>query len=397
MAVNFKMVGKLQMPKETEKFHPYMEKVSESGWMIKRLRLNVISGTNRHTISLHDLYKADGTGTIYSRKNASSTGEFKTESFQIPYKDRLKPEVISEVAELSKFVLDLNPKGRLSKLNLLNKAVKDGSGITDEQLKEVGLTDASQIENAYANAVSKRMEFVTPGDLIDAIRKVVENDTYSDTIFYIRGHIEYSYSSDGRIYEEYVPNKFYVSDGSEALISTATYKLLFGKDSLEDNELNCYHFERNVGYNKNRDPENLKNIPVSTTIVIPKPSENADEKEKKRFDLLKKKFTVTDDKWFEVGCEVELIDGSPRKSISYDDLDDDQKETVDLGLMTLDEIRAEMGGSVYGEYVRENRFLKYSRGYSRGPEATAYTDDDFVIKTGSDEEETDLDDLFGDL
>lgn len=398
MSVSFKMVGKLQMPKETEKFHPYTERVSESGWMSKRFNVNVICGTNRHMITMHDLYKVDGTGVVYTRKliPSESGGRAKTENVQIPYKDRLKKDVIAEVASFSKYIIDLNPRNRLYALRDLKDDVADGKGITDEQLKAVGLMNVGQIEDAYADALSNRMEFITTGDMIDALKKILESGKYDDKLFSITGQCEYSYNQNAdQIYESYVPERIALVGDSEVVMSTATYKLLFNKESLDGNKVTGYHFERNSNYNKNRDPESLKEIPVQTQIVVHEP-DDGNEISSKKCEAILKKFKVTDDKWLEYGCVVELVDGSPRKAIKLEDLDEDLQEDIELGIITLDDIRREMGGSIYGEHIRENRFIRPSNGYSRGPLPTEYTDDDFVMNK-DDGEETDLDDLFSDL
>ena len=105
-----------------------------------------------------------------------------------------------------------------------------------------------------------------------------------------------------------------------------------------------------------------------------------------------KKFTVDDNSWKEVGCDVEMINGSPRVNITYEMLDDDQKDNIDLGLTTLEDIQRELGGAVYGEHIRELRFNKYSYGYSAGPKDTEFTDKDMQIQKETFEND-DLDDF----
>lgn len=396
MSVNFNMVGKLQLPKETEKFKPYVERTSESGWTTKRLRFTCVSGTNRNSLELSALVKADGTGTIYTRRDTSTGGKPSSESMQVAFKDRLKPDIVASISNFDKYVLDLNPSGRVTALSRLKKLVDSGSGITDEQLKQVGLTDATEVPSAYEDAINKRKEFISPWDMIDALCEMLDSNEYSNTVFTIRGTAEYSLDANSdQIYERFIPRKIYLAPEKEPHIATATYKLLFNKNSLDGNRLNGYHLERNSNYNKNRDPESLKTIPVPVEIVLPMASDGADAKEIKRCAAIAKRFTVSDDSWKEVGCETELINGSPRIELTYEMLDDVQKEDVDLGLTTLEDIRKDMGGSVYGEYVREKRFVKYSRGYSGGPQDTDFTDDD--MKIHRDEPVDDVDDLFADL
>ena len=393
MSVNFNMVGKLQMPKETEKFKPYVERTSESGWTTKRLRFTCVSGTNRHSLGLDALVKADGTNTIYTRRDISTGGRPQSEPMQVAFKDRLKPDIIASVSNFDKYVLDLNPVNRMSRLTKLKKLVEDGSGITDAQLKEVGLTDASEVISAYEAAIKKRKEFITSWDMIDALCELLESGEYSDKNFSIKGSAEYSYNATtDTTYESFVPKKIYLAPDDEVPTASAVYKLLFNKDSLEDNKVTGYHLERNSNYNKNRDPESLKSIPVQEQITLPTAPENADKKTQKRCDAIMKKFTVDDNSWKEVGCDVEMINGSPRVNITYEMLDDDQKDNIDLGLTTLEDIQRELGGAVYGEHIRELRFNKYSYGYSAGPKDTEFTDKDMQIQKETFEND-DLDDF----
>lgn len=396
MSVNFKMVGRLQLPRETEKFKPYSERTSESGWTSKRLRLICVSGTNRHSLSLDSLVKVDGSSTIYIQREIPSSGRPTYESVKVPFKDRLQQTIIDSAAGFNKYVLDLNEPGLVAKLAKLNRQLEQNSGITDDQLKEVGLTDSSVVASSYKEALQKRKEFISSWDMIDALREVVNGEKYKDTTFIIRGHAEYSYNSDtDTIYESFVPEKITIASVNDVVESTAGYKIEFNKDSLEDSKITGYHFERNSNYNRNRDPESLKTIPVQVQITLPTVSENADVKEKKRCEAIRKKFKVDGDAWKEVGCEVEMINGSPRLRITYDMLDDDQKDNIDLGLTTLEDIQRELGGAVYGEHIKELRFIKYSYGYSTGPKDTEYVDSDMQIKKNTDASDDDLDfDLF---
>ena len=71
-------------------------------------------------------------------------------------------------------------------------------------------------------------------------------------------------------------------------------------------------------------------------------------------------------------------------------LSDEQKEDLECGLITMDDIRRDMGGSVYGERIQEYQYLKVGRGYSSGRKDTAYTADDMVIKSITEEVTEDL-------
>ena len=129
-------------------------------------------------------------------------------------------------------------------------------------------------------------------------------------------------------------------------------------------------------YDNNR----KENIPVPVTITIPVASDNASDKDKKFVEGVKRKFTVDDDTYKELGVEVKMLNGAQKVEITDDMLTDEQKEDLDCGLITLDDIRAELGGNIYGDRIQEYQFLKIARGFTRGRADTVYTDDDMVIK-----------------
>jgi hypothetical protein len=96
--------------------------------------------------------------------------------------------------------------------------------------------------------------------------------------------------------------------------------------------------------------------------------------------LLEKLFTVKDKKYYELGVKVKMLNGSQKMEITQDMLTDIQKELLELEAITLDEIRAEMGGNVYGKPVEATVIMNMAKGYSKGRVETVFTDSTFVIK-----------------
>ena len=82
--------------------------------------------------------------------------------------------------------------------------------------------------------------------------------------------------------------------------------------------------------------------------------------------------------------------------ITEDMLTDEQKDDLECGLITMDDIRAELGGSVYGERIREYQFLKPAKGFTKGRQDTVYAEDDMVIKPLEEEVPEGTEDLFED-
>ena len=381
------MLGKLSIGKATEKFNPYTENVYDSGWKKTSLKFNAVCGDNRHMLQVDAGCWADGHGDIYtfSKATVSEDGSKKKgESFTIPFKDRLTSKKLADVAEFKKFVFDLEEPGIRFKLKNMAEAIKEGKSVTDEQLAEVGLASEADVNEAYEKSLKKHHEFIFEGDFIDFIKKVIESGKYKDKKFLIKGNGNYSYSEKNeRVYESYVPNRIYLAADDAEEYSTATLTLLFGSESLDDmsvEEKGKYFVN---GWSMEYDSNRKANIPVPMTITFSAENE-------KLATALKKKFTVDDEKIYEYGVEVNMLNGAQKTEITEDMLSDEQKEDLELGLITLDDIRKDMGGSVYGDRIQEYQFAKVGRGYTSGRKETVYTSDDMVIKAVVDEATEDL-------
>ena len=132
--MNFEMLGKITMSKETEKFKPYSETKYESGWVKRRIMFNAICGDNRHLLSVDGGSFADGHGDVYTFTKGSvdaNGNKVKGESLKIPFKDRLTSPKLAEVAEFKKFIFDLEKPNRRYKLEKAAEKIKEGTSLTD--------------------------------------------------------------------------------------------------------------------------------------------------------------------------------------------------------------------------------------------------------------------------
>ena len=133
-----------------------------------------------------------------------------------------------------------------------------------------------------------------------------------------------------------------------------------------------------------------KEIPCPITLSLVVPDENVDKKAKKAFNMYIKQFTVEDDSWKQLGIVAELVNGSQKVEIDESMLTEFQQEMILLGELSLDDIRKELGGSIYGDKIIENKFLKLARGYSKGREDTIYTDERFIITLENEDKSDDV-------
>lgn len=388
--INFEMVGKIHIGKESEKFKPYLANVYPSGWNIKQIKFSVVCGDNNHLLTATSKTFTDERGVIYtfSKGGVDKNGNrIKGESLKIPFKNRLLKKNVDKIAEFKKFVIDLEVPGRRYKLENLAEKMKEGVSPTDEELKAVGLENEDQVEAALAESQKKRHEFISEWDFIDLIKEITESGEYSNKKFFIRGEIKYTYNSDkDRVYENYVPNRIYLAADDTEESSTATLSIIYNKDSLDElsvEEKGKYYVN---GYVMAYDENDKRTIPVPVTIVINEAAPNATDKEKKFVSLSCKKFIVKDDTYKELGVVVNMLNGAQKTHITEDMLTDEQREDIECGLLTEEDIINDLGGSVYGDRIKEYQFVKIGKGYSKGREDTAYTNEDMVITPIEDEE-----------
>ncbi len=396
--MNFEMLGKISLGKETEKFKTYSETTYDSGWVKRKIMFNAVCGDNRHLLSVDAGSFADGHGDVYtfSKGSVNEDGSrVKGETLKIPFKDRFTSPRLAEVAEFKKFIFDLEKPGRRYKLEKAAEKIREGTSLTDEELKEIGLGSEEEVNAAFEKSKNKRHEFISEWDFAEFIKEVIDSGKYSSSKFLIRGNGDYSYSDKKQqVYENYVPQRIYLADSDADEYSTGTIKILYNDESLDGmsvEEKGKYYVN---GYMMEYDRNRKENIPVPVTVTIPAAAEDADSKEKRKVESIKRKFIIEDGTYKELGIEVKMLNGAQKMEITEDMLTDEQKEDLDCGLVTLDDIRADLGGSVYGDRIQEYQFLKIARGFTKGRNDTVYTADDMVIKPLEEELPEGTEDLF---
>lgn len=400
--MNVEIIGKLSMSKKTDKFNPYSERVFDSGWTKRTLLFNVLSGDNQHRMTVEEGCYPDGHNNImiFGKSTVDEGGnKVAGEQIKIKFKDRLKPEYIEQSAEFRKYIIDLEENGRRRKLQNAFDKVKEGTTLTSEELADLKIESEDDLKKELELSNSKRHEFISKWDYAEFIKNVIESGEYKNKKFLIRGNGSYSYSdSTQKFYENFVPTRIYLADDNAEETSTATITLLFNNESLDELSVeekgryyvNGYMMEYDAGGRKDENGKTAL-IPVPTTIAIPVASEDADEKTKKKVEVIKKKFITDSEDFREYGFVVNMINGAQKTEITDDMLTDEQKEDLEWGLITMDDIRAELG-QVYGERIKEYQFVKPAKGYTKGSVETVYTSDDMIIKAIVDEDE----DLFED-
>lgn len=420
--INFTFVGKLSAIKPNDKMTPYDEHKYPSGWMSRKLLFNGHSGSNRYMFNISGGYFPDITDWSIkilgiSTKNDDGTNN-KGGMIEIPWKDRNLESNIEKVAEFRRLTVDLNKNGVRTKLQRMKQKIREGAQISDEELKAVGISDESEVDSALEKADKLHKVFISEWDLAEFMNKILNSGKFDDKLFVIRGVIECQWSDDKQ--EWYInmkPQRISLAkeDSEEQCVGSAI--LYFGANAVDDSSLEetekyyitAYTFE----YDSARSKVNGKstNIPYEFKLVIPNKVPNAstgehDENDEKRAKGIANKFIVNnEDEVYEYGIRFDILSGPQKREIKLEDLTDEQRDDLELGILTMDDIIADMGGNVYGKSVTENVYKSVmvsnnkDINYTRGRKETVYKPDDLIIpplemkKINSNDE---LDGLFDD-
>lgn len=402
MANTFELIGKMSISKPSEKFLPYETNSYDNGWSKNKLIFNVQSAENRHMLVTEGMRKDDGTGVIFSLTKGTvdeKTNEKKKgENIQIPWKDRNDPEIIERIAEFKKYVIDLETYGRRYKLENALQKQQEGN-LSDEELKELGV-EASELEKAVEESQKKRKVFLAEYDFTEYLYKLISSGKIDKKIFRVLGEIVYSYYN-GKFYKRLIPTRIYLVGDNEEQVSFGQIQVYFNKESLDSGsfkETKKYYLN---GFVRNYDRQRKETISAPIQLVLDGSGE--DEKATKLVNLLVSQFKVKDNSWKEFGLKVKLLDGAQKVEITDEMLTDFQKEMLELEVITMDDIRKEIGGDVYGEKVQEMVIVNVAKGYTKGRKDTVFVDSDFEINeetldtTENNSSPTNDEELFDDL
>ena len=359
MANLFQFTGKLRGIKDC-----YTEQEFSGGLIKKRIRAQMICGDSTQWIEASALVWKDEKKNIIRTYKRVENG--KDEKLDVKWADRFNEDIVSSVPGYRRWVID-----------------------TDTYATRKALEDAGQDEE-LAKSKKKRKEFLHAADFIDYLVKVLNSDKAKEMVFRVTGTIDFSYSANkDQFYRVFTPQKIWRVESDVEQTCEGSLKLYFTEGAVDDDEAGNYFFNTYAQYYDTNVKTNAF-VPISFKIA-------KDHPKAKGFKTLFNR--VDGDEVKELGVTVAFINGAQRVSLTEDMLSDEQRELLDLGMTTLDEIRAEMGGSVYGERVTENRLTGLMRGYSKGVVETAYEASDLIKKPVKVEERgVDIDDdidIFG--
>jgi hypothetical protein len=183
-------------------------------------------------------------------------------------------------------------------------------------------------------------------------------------------------------YRAFIPQKvFRVPDDTEQGCA-GSMKLYFTEGAVDDtmlDETGDYIINAYVDY-YDQNAKMTAFAPISVKIATGHKMANG----------FKKRFSKADgDEIKELGVGVDFINGAKTVEITEDMLTDEQRESIEDGMCTFEDIKAELGGTAFGERVTEIRLTGLMKGYSSGVQDTMYSIEDLRKKPGKEESKAD--------
>lgn len=351
MANTFSMVGKITRRKE----NAFVEKTFDSGWLINELNLTMTCGDNvqflRASGGMWDEKHASKNSVMTYKRNESG----KDEAITIKWEDRTNPDIVATIANYKTYTVDTE--------------------IAQDRKKAEESGDSAAIEASK----KKHKVFITAIDFVRWLDKVTSNEKTKDWVWKVTGEVEYSYSK-GNWYRNFVPRRVYHVDPETEPQCVGTIKTFFTEDCISEDDNNFYFNT----YTQYYDQQCKKNCFTPMPLVIAK-----DHPKAKGFQKLFSK--AEGDEVREFGVNVIYINGAQKVEITEDMLSDEQKELLEMNMITIDDIRREIGDTVYGDKKTETRVDGIARGYTGGSKETVFVVSDLNQLPTKDEPKTEED------
>lgn len=350
----FSFVGSLRAVKDTESFKGFTITNYDSGWMNERLVFNVLAGDNRHRVEINaGRWSDEKKNTIYGFTKGEN-GK-KGEAVQIPWAKRNDPTTIESMAGWKIFTVDLETFNHR------------------KELEEAGETEALEAAN------KKRKHFLAGTEFCEYVNRVVNSDKTKDMKFRVNGNVTYRYSEkNDRYYSAYEVTKIYRVDDDAEVSSSVDMEFYFGEGAMDASDYAETGKAIVSGFTPYYESSLKKTCYCPVTLALRFGTDEAGLKKIKGWQKIFNKFE--DDEIRKINLTCQQIDGAQRIAICYEDLDDDTKENIEFGLISIEDALRDAGGTMFGDKIQEIRIYKLGRGSSKGSETTVYTMEDMIKK-----------------
>jgi hypothetical protein len=364
--INFEIIANLKAVKDSDSFKAFETRAFDSGWENTRYRFNAVSGNNRFMLEIGGGKWTDDKKNKIVTLAKAEPGK-KATKLEVKWGDRKKPEVIEQVAGFRVYTCNL---------------------LTYDERK------ALEDEDKADEAKKKNHQFLEKTEFAALVKRVIDSGKYADAKFRILGTVDFQYSAkNNQFYRTLSVDKMYkVADDTpckaEMTINAFYTEGAVDAESYDENKkmlFNCYTDYYFSAVKGNRF------VPMSLVI-----NGNGDEKADKKANAFKKMFEKFDDEATvrKVGLVCDMIDGAEAQAITYDDLDEETRDNIDMGLISEEDAIKALGGNMMGNRITETRVKSLSRTSAKGSEPTVFTEEDLCKLPVVEETEEEVD-IFG--
>lgn len=320
---NFKLIGKIQLGKETEKFKPYKVSKSAKGWIGHRLSFGLKNITGFHNLELFAGYMEDGTSLIYCIQKKENYSD-ETVKLQIKWEDRNNPEIIEQVSDYNKMSIKINEEEKV---------------------------------------------YISGYDFLEDVYKLLQDENMKDKTFCITGDVEYQ-EYEGKVYRKLHPRHIELVSDDTKQTSLLNLELYYTKNAVATElfeDTKKYFVDTYVAQ---YDSELKEDVYMKEEVVIDVSKAQTPAQEK-AFDIIKNRFVVEEeDKVIKLGVKAILVNGREKKQITMDDLTDEERDLIECGLATFEDLAAEYGNQINGDSISEIKVVGFGYGYNKGSQET---------------------------
>jgi len=367
----FEFIGNIAIPKP-ERFYEVKENATKT-WEGHRLSFGVQeSKLNTVFVEIYGGRKPNGENKVFTFSK-SANGE-KGSKLEISWADRLKPEVVDMVAHFKKIIVDLETDQEVKKsiYELLYKIrnIENKDTITEDDKSEL-----AKLKEEYKALAKNRFEFISEYDAIVLLaNKLTELKDYK---FRVRGNIDFT-EYKGKYYKKFYANFIEIVPNDTENKLTAKINIFFDKDSLDETDLKEDKKAYINGWvqNYNRATKADGFIPQQFIINASK-LDFDDETHMAYYNLLADTFKVKKG-YYCLPFDVNVYRGAEKIDFTYDDLTDEQKKYVQLGIKTIEDFAPR--GGMFGTNIEEFRLVAaiLEDEYKDGRVDTGLNDEEFA-------------------
>lgn len=343
---SFEMIGSLKLAKATEKKPTFEVKKCSGDWQLKVLRLNMNANGNSNFVEIVGMFGGDNSDIYSMVKKEGQKGKYENVKFK--YKDRAK--YVKDLAEFKKYV--------------------------------------------FVNG-DDRHEFATQHELAELVHKELQKPEMKDKTFMIKGEIEYNESGD-KLYTKYNVSRVYVMNEpkeDEDPIQEkceANIELYISEGALDESAYDETGQMFLTGYVGVYDKDKKGEVGISQTVEIELPP-GKKNREKMKNRIIENLEIKEEEYLSKIGVKVELFAKAPEVEFDESMLTDEEKEDLEYGFTTMEEIKADRGVGK-GKFENKLLFTGWSRGFSKGCTSSTQTLETLLAKPSEEADEFEIDD-----